>query len=301
MSNYKMPFNHLLNPGHTACAGCGMILALMHALDVCGPKTIVCGATGCSEVTTTKYPTSSFKTPYIHSLFENPAPVASGILAMLKKKKLDKDVNVLVHGGDGAFFDIGLGMISGAWNRRDNALYICYDNEAYMNTGVQASSSTPLDSYTMTTPAGKESQGNQYHKKDMLAIALAHKLPYVASATIGDLIDFDNKVKKALTFDGPKYIQVYCTCVPGWNTKEADTIKVCQLAQLTGLYPVLEYVNGELTNKKIVPKDTPKVEEFLKLQGRFRHLLDGEARDVPELRALQQICDDNIKKFDLRG
>jgi pyruvate ferredoxin oxidoreductase beta subunit len=298
---YKMPFTHLVNPGHTACSGCGMIIALMHAVDICGRNSIVCGATGCSEVTTTKYPTSSFKVPYIHSLFENPAPVASGILAMLKRKKIDDKVNVLVHGGDGYFFDIGLSMISGAWNRRDNALYICYDNEAYMNTGVQASSSTPLDSYTMTTPAGKESQGNQYRKKDLPAIALAHKLPYVATATIGDIVDFDKKVKKALTIKGPKYIQVYCTCVPGWNTKEEDTIKVCQLAQQTGLYPVLEYENGVLVNSLKVPKDTPKIQEFLKLQGRFRHLLDGESRDLPELVELQRVCDENIKKYQLKG
>jgi pyruvate ferredoxin oxidoreductase beta subunit len=297
---YKMPFSHQVNPGHTACAGCGMIIAMIHALDICGAKTMVCGATGCSEVTTTKYPTTSFKTPYIHSLFENPAPVASGVLAMLKKNKLENDVNVLVHGGDGYFFDIGLGMISGAWNRRDNALYLCYDNEAYMNTGVQASSSTPLDSYTMTTPAGKKSEGNQYRKKDMIGIALAHNLPYVASATIGDLIDFDNKVKKALTFKGPKYIQVYCTCVPGWNTKENETIKVCQLAQQTGFYPVVEYENGKLISVKKVPKDAPRVTEFLKMQGRYRHLLDGEARDLPEIQELQKICDQNIEKYDLK-
>lgn len=296
-----MPFTHIVNPGHTACSGCGMIIAMMRALDACGPRTIVCGATGCSEVTTTRYPTSSFNVPYIHSLFENPAPVASGVLAALKKKKLDKDVNVVVHGGDGYFFDIGLSMISGAWNRGDNALYLCYDNEAYMNTGVQASSSTPLDSSTMTSPAGKNSQGNQYRKKEMIGIALAHKLPYVASATVGDLLDLENKVKKALTFQGPKYIQIYCTCVPGWNTKEEDTVKVCQLAQQTGWYPVVEYVNGKLTSVKKVPKDTPRVTEFLRMQGRFRHLFDGEDRDLPELQELQKIADENIEKFGLRS
>lgn len=300
MQNYKMPFKHLVSPGHTACSGCGMIIALMHAVDICGQNTIVCGATGCSEVTTTKYPTSAFKVPYIHSVFENPAPVGSGVLAMLKRKDQDKNVNVLVHGGDGYFFDIGLGMISGAWNRGDNALYICYDNEAYMNTGVQKSSSTPHDSYTMTTPEGKKSQGNKLYKKDLPQIALAHNLPYVATATIGDLNDFDNKVKKALTFDGPKYIQVYCTCVPGWNTKEEDSILVPKLAQQTGLYPVLEYEHGKLTKAMKVPKKTPKVEEFLKLQGRYRHLFDGEKRDIPELIELQRLADENIKKYGLK-
>lgn len=296
-----MPFKHLVDPGHTACSGCGMIIALMHAVDNCGPNTIVCGATGCSEVTTTKYPTSSFRVPYIHSVFENPAAVASGVSAMLKRKNLDKKVNVLVHGGDGYFFDIGLAMISGAWSRNDNVLYVCYDNEAYMNTGIQKSSATPHDSYTMTTPEGKKSQGNKLYKKDMVQIALAHKLPYVATATIGDIIDFDNKIKKALTFNGPKYIQVLCSCVPGWNIKEEDSLKAAKMAQQTGLFPVVEYVNNKLTKAMAVPKKTPKVEEYLKLQGRYRHLLDNEKRDVPELIELQKLADENIKKYKLKS
>jgi pyruvate ferredoxin oxidoreductase beta subunit len=299
MSNYKMPFSHLLNPGHTACAGCGMIIALRHAIDACGRDTIVCGATGCSEVTTTKYPTSAFKVPYIHSLFENPGSVASGVAAMLRRQGQDKKVNVLVHGGDGFFFDIGLALNSGVWARGENVLFICYDNEAYMNTGVQASSSTPHDSFTMTSPSGSVSTGNKYYKKDLPAIALAHGLPYVATATIGNLLDFDNKVKKALTFDGPKYIQVYSTCVPGWNVAEADSIKVARLAQQTGLYPVLEYEHGKLTNVVRVPKEPPRVEEFLKLQGRYRHLF-GSDQGASEIAKLQALADENIAKYNLK-
>jgi pyruvate ferredoxin oxidoreductase beta subunit len=297
MPSYHTPHSHLLAPGHTACAGCGMIVAVRHALDVCGRETIVCGATGCSEVTTTKYPTTSFKVPYIHSLFENPAAVASGIAAMLRRQKKE-GVNILVHGGDGAFFDIGLGLISGSWARQENILFICYDNEAYMNTGVQASSATPHDSYTMTSPAGKTSRGNKYFKKDMPAIALAHGLSYVATATIGNLLDFDNKIKKALSFTGPKYIQVYCTCVPGWNTKESDTIRVARLAQQTGLYPVFEYEFGELASAMKVPVPTPRVEEFLNLQGRFRHLFGAEA-GKREVAAIQALAEENIRKFGL--
>jgi len=294
-----MPFNHLVNPGHTACAGCGMIIALRHAVDACGPNTIVCGATGCSEVTTTKYPTSSFKVPYIHSLFQNPGAVGSGVAAMQRRRGNDSNATVLVHGGDGFFFDIGLAFNSGAWSRGENILFICYDNEAYMNTGIQASGSTPHDAYTMTSPAGKNSLGNKYEKKDLVGIALAHKLPYVATATIGNILDFDNKVKKALTFEGPKYIQVYSTCVPGWNTKEEDTMKVARLAQQTGLYPVLEYVNGKLTSAMKVPVPTPATEEFFKIQGRFRHLFNSDA-GKQVLSEYQTLANQNIVKFGMK-
>lgn len=299
MTQYKMPFKHLVDPGHTACAGCGLMVAMKHVMDVIGQNSIICGATGCSEVTTTKYPTSSYKMPYIHSLFENPGSVASGVLAMLRRKKIADQVNVVVHGGDGFFFDIGLALNSGVWSRQENILFICYDNEAYMNTGIQASSATPLDSYTMTSPSGKKSMGNKYYKKDLPGIALAHRLPYVATATIGDLIDLDNKVKKALTFKGPKYIQIYCSCVPGWNIKESDSIKVARLAQQTGLYPVLEYEYGKLVASKKVPKATPKADEFLKLQGRFRHLFEGN-QGKTELTEIQRLADENIEKYLLR-
>ncbi|OGF33301.1 pyruvate ferredoxin oxidoreductase [Candidatus Falkowbacteria bacterium RIFOXYC2_FULL_36_12] len=294
-----MPFSSLLSPGHTACAGCGMILAMRHALDILGRDTIICGATGCSEVTTTKYPTSAFNLPYIHSLFENPSSVASGVLAMLNRKNLADKVNVLVHGGDGFFFDIGVALNSGAWHRGDNVLYLCYDNEAYMNTGIQASSSTQLDTYTMTSPAGKKSSGYQRLKKDMPAIALAHRLPYVATATIGNLADFDAKIKKATSINGPKYIQVYSTCVPGWNCAECNTIKIPQLAQQSGLYPVVEYIDGKLASVMKVPKDTPKVSEFLKLQGRYRHLFK-DAKGRSQIRKLQELANDNIIKYKLK-
>ena len=283
---------------HTACAGCGMIVALMMAVNALGEDTIVCGATGCSEVTTTKHPESSFRVPYIHSLFENPAPVATGVLAMLKRTKQD-DVNVLVHGGDGFFFDIGMALNSGAWSRKDNIIYICYDNEAYMNTGVQSSSSTPIGAYTMTSPASTHSTGNILHKKDLPAIALAHDVPYVATATVGDLKDFVEKVKKAATIKGPKFIQIYSTCTPGWNVQTCDTIKVAKLAQETGLYPVLEYENGKLINVKKVPKPTPKVERFLEIQGRYRHLFkNNKGKGI--IKELQRQANYNIKKFDLR-
>ncbi|NQT49393.1 pyruvate ferredoxin oxidoreductase, partial [Candidatus Kuenenbacteria bacterium] len=238
---YKMPFNHLLNPGHSACAGCGEILAMRHVLQSAGKNTIVTNATGCSEVTTSRYPMCAFKTPWIHANFENAAPVASGVLAALKHIRDSRhshedsqhshQTNVLAWGGDGATFDIGMGMLSGTWERGENILYVCFDNEAYMNTGIQASGSTPFDANTTTSPPGKESTGNQLQKKDMLKIALAHKCSYVATATVGNLIDIDNKVKKALKIPGPKYLQILVTCVPGWHTDAKDTIKVAKLAQ----------------------------------------------------------------------
>ncbi|HCC23330.1 TPA: pyruvate ferredoxin oxidoreductase [Candidatus Falkowbacteria bacterium] len=275
-----------------------MIVALTMAVNTLGDKTIVCGATGCSEVTTTKYPASVFRVPYIHSLFENPAPVATGVLAMLKRKKQD-DVNVVVHGGDGFFFDIGLALNSGAWTRGDNILYICYDNEAYMNTGAQSSGSTPIGSYTMTTPATSFSTGNLLHKKDLPAIALAHGLPYVATATVGDLSDFREKVKKAAAIKGPRYIQVYSTCAPGWNVEACNAIKVAKLAQETGLYPVFEYVNGRLSSVMKVPNETPRVERFLELQGRFRHLGNNE-EGKKIIKRMQKQADENIERFGLR-
>jgi len=351
---YKMPFKSLLNPGHTACAGCGEILALRHVLDAAGQNTIIAGATGCSEVTTSKYPTSSFKVPWIHANFENASAVASGILSALKSKnggsvnqligesvnQVDQEStpinpdqlpsipkfsaatppkisripddnvigtsisfhqlpNVIAWGGDGATFDIGLGLISGSWERRENILYVCFDNEAYMNTGVQASGSTPVAANTTTSEPGKNSFGNALQKKDMVRIALAHDCVYVATATVGNVLDIEAKVKKALTLTGPKYLQILVTCVPGWYTDSKDTIKVARLAQQTGIYPVVEYVDGKLDNVQKCPKPRPTVEEYLKLQGRFKHLFKDE-RGAAEIKKIQEKAEENVRKYNLQ-
>ena len=295
---YKMSFKYLINPGHSACAGCGELLAMRHVLQAAGENTILTNATGCSEVTTSRFPMSSFKVPWIHANFENSSSVASGIYHALKNKGKGEDVNVIAWGGDGATYDIGLGLLSGMWERGENILYVCFDNEAYMNTGVQASGSTPLNTNTTTTPPGEVSFGNDLRKKDMLGIALAHKCTYVASATVGNLIDIENKVKKALTIKGPKYLQILVTCVPGWHTESKDTIKVSRLAQQTALYPVVEYVNGELTNVAKAPNPRPKVEEYLKLQGRYKHLFKP-TENRKKLDELQSIADANAKKFNI--
>ena len=295
---YKMPFKHLLNPGHSACAGCGELLAMRHILESAGPKTILANATGCSEVTTTKYPMSSFMVPWIHANFENSIAVASGILATLKKQGKDNEVNVLAWGGDGASFDIGTGLMSGSWERGENILYVCLDNEAYMNTGVQASGSTPLKANTTTSQPGKESFGNIFQKKDMIAIALAHRCKYVATATVGNLIDLQNKVKKALTIKGPKYLQVLVTCVPGWATDSKDTIKIARLAERTGIYPVVEYIDGHLTGVQKCPKPKPLVAEYLELQGRYKHLFKSE-EGKKQIAEIQALADKNCEKYNL--
>ncbi|MFA6422285.1 MAG: thiamine pyrophosphate-dependent enzyme [Candidatus Buchananbacteria bacterium] len=293
--HYKAPLSHQVNPGHSACAGCGMIMAARLLLDAAGPNTIVTNATGCSEVTTTQYPMTVFKMPWIHSLFENSSSIASGILAALKVKGLADETNIIAIGGDGATFDIGLGLISGMWERGENILYVCYDNEAYQNTGYQSSGSTPLDANTTTTPPGKQSYGSQQAKKDMIQIALAHHLPYVATATMGYPLDLTAKVKKALSIKGPKYLQIYTSCVPGWGIEPKDSLNVARAAIQSGFYPIVEYINGELSSKMKITKKIP-VEDFLKMQKRFKHLFTSE-NSKKEIAKIQEICDNNIKKF----
>lgn len=294
---YKAPISHQLNPGHSACAGCGMIIAARLLLDAAGPNTIVTNATGCSEVTTTQFPMTAFKMPWIHSLFENSSSIASGILAALKVKKLDDQINIIAIGGDGATFDIGIGQISGMWERGENILYVCYDNEAYQNTGYQSSGSTPLNANTTTTPSGKESYGSQQAKKDMIGIALAHHLPYIATATMGYPNDITAKVKKALSIKGPKYLQIYTSCVPGWGIEPKDSLNVVRAAVQSGFYPIIEYINGELQSKMKITKQVP-VEEFLKMQKRFKHLFSSDS-GKKEIAKIQELCDKNIKKYGL--
>lgn len=296
--------NHkfLFAPGHRGCAGCGQNLAAKTVANALGSNTIIANATGCLEVTTSPYPESAWGMPWIHSLFENAAAIASGILAALKQKGKDKKIKVVAQGGDGGTFDIGFGLISGMWERKENILYVCYDNEAYSNTGMQASGATPWASNTTTTPAGHgqtiDAIGSHQSKKDMIAIALAHGLPYVAQTTVGFLDDITAKVKKALTISGPAYIQILVPCVPGWHIKSDQTIKLAKLAAQTGLYPVLEYINGELISKMKTPDPRPKVEEYLKPQGRFKHLFKSE-RGQEQINFIQQIAEENIKKYGL--
>jgi pyruvate ferredoxin oxidoreductase beta subunit len=290
-------------PGHRACAGCGQAIAAKVVAETLGPNTIIANATGCLEVTTSPYPESSWGMPWIHSLFENPAAIASGILAALKHEGKDREVKVVAQGGDGSTFDIGFGLISGMWERGENILYICYDNEAYSNTGMQASGATPWGSNTTTTPAGSgttlDAIGSHQRKKDMIAIALAHGVPYVAQTTTGFIADIQAKVKKAMATAGPAYIQILVPCVPGWRIKPDQAITLGKLAAQTGLYPLLEYTDGQLTGKSKVPSPIPPAETYLKAQGRFSHLFQSE-EGKKQLAHIQELADRNVEKYGLK-
>jgi len=284
----------LFNPGHTACAGCGQALAARLVIDTSGPNTIVANNTGCLEVFSTKYPESSWGVPFIHSLFENAAAVASGVEAALKYLGKKENINLIAQGGDGGTADIGLQALSGMWERGHDILYVCYDNEAYMNTGIQRSGLTPFDSNTSTSPVGKGSVGNIRPKKPMPEIALAHGIPYVATTSSGFPQDIQKKVKKALSIKGPKYIQIHVVCPLGWRHEAGVAIDIAKLAVETGLYPLIEYENGKLVSvRKIQPKP---VEEYLKTQGRFKHLLSKPE----EVKKIQEIADGNIQKYGLK-
>lgn len=282
-----------LAPGHNACAGCGQLVAVQAVMRGLNKDVIIANATGCLEVTTTAYPQSAWGLPWIHSLFENASAVASGIRAALNKKN-DLETKVIVQAGDGGTYDIGLGLISGMWERGENILYICYDTEAYSNTGIQASGATPYGADTTTSPQGENSIGSTQRKKDMLALALAHGLKYVAQSTAGFPDDITNKVKKALTIKGPGYIQILSPCIPGWKINNDEAVMMGKLAVQTGLYPLLDYTDGQLNASSINQNFVAKpVEEYLTKQGRFKHL-------KPEnINAIQKLADDNIKKYKL--
>lgn len=287
----KIYSKKLLLPGHNACAGCGQLSAVQAVMRGLDKDTIIANATGCLEVTTTAHPESSWALPWIHSLFENAASVASGIKAALDNKKNTK-TKVVVQAGDGGTYDIGFGQISGMWERNENILYICYDTEAYSNTGIQASGATPYGANTTTSPKGKESIGSSQRKKDMISIALAHGLKYVAQSTAGFPDDITNKVKKALATTGPSYIQILSPCIPGWKINYDEAVMFGKLAVQTALYPLLEYTEGALSSSSVNKSFKNKaVEEYLKKQGRFKHL------DNTEIKKIQKLADTNIIKY----
>ncbi|HNW55881.1 MAG TPA: thiamine pyrophosphate-dependent enzyme, partial [bacterium] len=250
----------LLNNNHTACLGCAQIVAARTVIETLGANTVVVNATGCLEVTTTTYPSSAWQIPWIHSTFANAAPVATGIAAAFdyqqkQAKGKKKHPTILVQGGDGATFDIGFGALTASWARGDDLFYVCYDNEGYANTGMQASLATPGQVKTPTTA----SIDNPLQKRDMIAIALAHNIPYAAQANIAFIDDLKSKIIKAKSIKGPKYIQILVPCLPGWKIAPADQIKAARLATETGLYPVVEYIDGELVKAYHLPTPTPKI------------------------------------------
>jgi pyruvate ferredoxin oxidoreductase beta subunit len=292
-----------LNSGHRACQGCGEALGARYAIDAAMEATdrqlIATNATGCLEVFSTPYPETSWQIPWIHSLFGNAAAVATGVAAAMKAKGRH-DVRVIAQGGDGGTTDIGFQCLSGMWERNDDVLYICYDNNAYMNTGVQRSSATPPAARTATTPAVGPNPGNVFGQgKDLPLIALAHHIPYVATATIADLHDLEAKVKRAMEFRGARYLHILVPCPLGWGHDSALSVKMARIAHESGLFPVFEAEHGEVTHVLKIRRRVP-VTEYLKPQKRFAHLFAPTPR-LDVIGQLQDICDRNIRKYDLLG
>jgi len=282
--------------GHRACHGCGMALAVRHILEATGKDVIVVTPTGCLETFTSPYGFSPWRVPWIHHLFENGPSVATGIAAALKMQNR-QNVRVLVIGGDGGTFDIGFGALSGMFERGDDVLYVCVDNAAYMNTGGQRSGATPTFAATTTHPPGTLSKGKPELKKDLPRIMADHGAPYVATASVGYLRDLRKKVAKAMTFHGPRYIQVDTPCPSGWGFSSHLTLEVGRLGVNCGLVPIYEKEHGRLTSVRKIRKRVP-VESYMKAQGRFRHLL-SMADAKTEIERLQAIADSIVQEYGL--
>ena len=282
----KVTSEEYFAPGHRACVGCGEALAVRLACKALGPDVIIANATGCMEVISSQLPWTSWRVPWIHTIFENTAAVASGIEAGLKVLKQKgrgpkQAVHVVAMAGDGGTSDIGLQALSGALERGHNFLYICFDNEAYMNTGIQRSSATPFGASTTTAPAGKRSIGQITWKKNMPAIAAAHDIPYVATACPSYPFDLMEKVAKGVAVEGPAYIHILSVCPTGWRCPVELTIKIGRLAVTTGIFPLYEIENGHY-KLNVNPARLKPVAEYLKLQGRFRHLSEGLINSIQD-------------------
>jgi pyruvate ferredoxin oxidoreductase beta subunit len=290
-----------ITSGHRACQGCGEALGARWVLDAAmraaAGKVIAVNATGCLEVFTTPYPESAWQLPWLHSLFANAASVATGVSAAMRIK--GQDVRVIAQGGDGGTTDIGFGCLSGMFERNDDVLYVCYDNEAYMNTGVQRSSATPPTARTATTPAVGPDAGAEFGKgKSVPLIAMAHRIPYVATASVADLHDLEAKVVRAMPIHGARYLHVHVPCPLGWGTASDETIRIARLAVECGLFPLFEAEDGEVTASTPIRRRI-SVDLYLRSQGRFAHLFAGGVADAARVSKLQAIADGNIARFGL--
>ena len=289
-----------LNSGHRACQGCGEALGARYAIDAAMRTTnnqlVAVNATGCLEVFSSPYPESAWQIPWMHSLFGNAPAVATGVAAALKAKG-KTDIKVIAQGGDGATVDIGFGCLSGMFERNDDVLYICYDNEAYMNTGIQRSGSTPPRAWTNTTQAVGPEPGNPLGVgKNVPRIAMAHGIPFVATASVADLHDLEDKVTKAMALRGARYIHLHVPCPLGWKSDPAHTIKVARMAVESGLFPLFQAEHGHVTDRTLI-RHKVKVEKYLELQGRFKHLFNPP--DTEAIAGIQAIADANIKEYGL--
>ncbi|KRE96270.1 pyruvate ferredoxin oxidoreductase [Nocardioides sp. Soil774] len=293
--------SNTLTSGHRACRGCGEALGARYVLDAAMRATdgrlVAVNSTGCLEVFSTPYPESSWQLPWLHSLFGNGPAVAAGVAAALKARGLD-DVRVVGQAGDGGTVDIGFGCLSGMFERNDDVLFVCYDNEGYMNTGVQRSGATPPAASTANTKALGDQPGNVFGQgKSVPLIAMAHEIPYVATATVAELRDLEAKVEKAMTFRGARYLHVFVPCPLGWGADSADTIRLARLAKESGIFPVFEAEAGEVTAVSRIRRQVP-VEDYLRPQRRYAHLFGDHPR--PDLVArIQDRADRNIARFGL--
>ena len=280
----ELPTTELFGPGHRMCTGCGPAATTRMTMKALQKPAIIVSATGCLEVASTIYPDTAWKVPWVHTLFENAAAVAAGIEASLQKEGKVDSVDVIAFGGDGGTFDIGIQALSGALERKHDFTYICYDNEAYMNTGIQRSGATPYGASTTTTPAGSKIPGKMDAKKDLIGICVAHGVEYAATASMAYWNDYMTKVRKAASVKGPAVIHVLAPCPLGWRFETSETVKLAKLAVQTRYFPVYEVENGTYKLSIKVPKPVP-LEEFLKPQGRFRHLFAPEfASHLEELK-----------------
>jgi len=278
-----LPQKEYLAPGHRACIGCGEVLALRLVCKALGRRVIVSNATGCMEIVSSPFPTSSWRVPWMHTLFENTAATASGMEAGLKavnrKGRRAVTAKVVAMAGDGGTSDIGLQALSGALERGHNFLFVCFDNEAYMNTGIQRSSATPFGASTTTSPAGKLSIGQSTRKKNLPAIVVAHRIPYVATACPSYPFDLIGKVEKAVAVEGPAYLHVLSPCPTGWRLPTDLSVRIGRLAVETGVFPLYEVESGKYKLNFDFPKLRP-VADYLKPQGRFRHLPAEEVERI---------------------
>jgi pyruvate/2-oxoacid:ferredoxin oxidoreductase beta subunit len=285
----RIPRDELMTSGHLACPGCAGAMAMRMVLKGLGPKTIVVMPACCWTIIAGPWPQSSLKVPLYHTAFETGGAAASGVKAALEVRG-DTETNVMAWAGDGGTFDIGLQALSGAAERNENIIYCCYDNEAYMNTGIQRSSATPAGAWTTTTPANHP---EAHPKKDIMAIMAAHRIPYAATASVAFPVDLVEKVKKAKEIRGTRFLHILAPCPPGWKYPDESTIEMARMAVHTRIFPLVEVEDGRRWRFTV---DHPggSVEPYLRKQGRFRHLTDED------IAALQAEVDDRWELFERR-
>jgi len=276
-----------LSRGHRLCPGCGASIIVRQILLAAEDPVVLSCATGCLEVATTIYPYTAWRTPFIHCAFENSSATLSGTetayRCLKKQGKIDKTIKFIAFGGDGGTYDIGLQALSGVLERRHNLLYVCYDNQAYMNTGIQRSSASPCGAATTTSPVGKViTEGKQVERKDLTEIVVAHGTPYVAQASPAFYNDLMKKVQKALSTEGPSFMNILSPCPRGWRHLDSESIEIARLAVLTGVWPLYEVENGKYRITYRPRKKRKPFIDWIKSQGRFKHLLREENKAILE-------------------